>query len=240
MTSDAQRSHSCCGWRGGRPSFATAYGWTIHPLRERRLRRRLGITPETPLTRQLPPAGSGDGEVDGAGAPVALTSGTSGEPKRVAYPRQRLSATPRRFRGRNASPRRAPADPASQPLCLRRSRPGSLAELAARQRAPGASLVHPAAGALPGAVGSCAQGSERAVRRGRAFVSWSSPCRIRESSTQRTPPRSAGSSKSSTPIGSAPPRSFGGSSGNRSAWNRPSGGSSGSSLRWDRGSGSSG
>ena len=66
---------------------------TIHPLRERRLRRRLGITPETPLTRELPPADSGDGEVDGAGAPVALTSGTSGEPKRVAYPRQRLSAT---------------------------------------------------------------------------------------------------------------------------------------------------
>ena len=62
---------------------------TIHPLRERRLQRRFGITPATQVTRELPSADSGDG----AGARVALTSGTSGEPKRVAYPRQRLAAT---------------------------------------------------------------------------------------------------------------------------------------------------
>lgn len=58
------------------------------PRRQRRLRRRLGITPDTPVHRGLPDVDSGRG-ADGA---VALTSGTAGEPKRVAYPRARLSA----------------------------------------------------------------------------------------------------------------------------------------------------
>ena len=56
----------------------------LRPLHERRLRSRLGITSATPLTRDLPPVPPG--------TPVALTSGTSGEPKRVAYSRKRLRA----------------------------------------------------------------------------------------------------------------------------------------------------
>ena len=59
------------------------------PLREGQLRKRLGITSVTPVTRELPAADSGTGP----GVPVALTSGTSGEPKRVPYPRERLRAT---------------------------------------------------------------------------------------------------------------------------------------------------
>lgn len=59
----------------------------LHPWRERRLRKRFGITSATPLTRELPPGPAG-----APSAPVALTSGTSGEPKRVPYPRPRLRA----------------------------------------------------------------------------------------------------------------------------------------------------
>ena len=59
------------------------------PFRERRLRERWGITASTPVTRDLPAADSRGGEA----SPVALTSGTAGEPKRVPYPRPRLSAT---------------------------------------------------------------------------------------------------------------------------------------------------
>ena len=61
----------------------------LHPLRERRLRQRLGIGPSTGITRDLPDADAAAGERD----PVALTSGTAGEPKRVAYSRKRLAAT---------------------------------------------------------------------------------------------------------------------------------------------------
>ena len=56
----------------------------LHRRTEARLRRRYRITAETPWTRELPaPAASGPD-------PVALTSGTSGDPKRVAYSRRRL------------------------------------------------------------------------------------------------------------------------------------------------------
>ena len=60
-----------------------------------RLRRRYRIEPDTPLTRELPPAE----EEGGAGreAPVALTSGTSGAPRAVAYPRRRLALVRRTF-----------------------------------------------------------------------------------------------------------------------------------------------
>ena len=61
---------------------------TLHPWRESRLRRRLGITPATPVTHDLPDADSGGA----AGEAVALTSGTAGAPKRVRYPRARLAA----------------------------------------------------------------------------------------------------------------------------------------------------
>ena len=61
----------------------------VHPLRERRLRQRLGIGPSTGITRDLPDADAAAGEGD----PVALTSGTAGEPKRVPYSRRRLAAT---------------------------------------------------------------------------------------------------------------------------------------------------
>lgn len=65
-----------------------------HPAAQARLRRRYGIRPETPLTRELPPP-----EESGAGraAPVALTSGTSGSPRAVAYPRRRLALVRRTF-----------------------------------------------------------------------------------------------------------------------------------------------
>ena len=54
-----------------------------------RLRRRYRITDNTPLTRSLPRPR----KAAGAGAePVALTSGTSGVPKRVPYPAKRLRA----------------------------------------------------------------------------------------------------------------------------------------------------
>lgn len=64
------------------------------PARERGLRWRYGITPATPLTRELPgfAAPAGRAESGGSGPPVALTSGTSGDPKRVRYPRARLRA----------------------------------------------------------------------------------------------------------------------------------------------------
>ena len=58
-----------------------------HSLRDRRLRRRFGIGPSTGITRSLPEAEAG------AGASVALTSGTAGEPKRVPYSGRRLAAT---------------------------------------------------------------------------------------------------------------------------------------------------
>jgi len=61
----------------------------VHPLREQRLRRRLGIDPSTGITRDLPDADA----VAGEGDSVALTSGTAGEPKRVPYSRRRLAAT---------------------------------------------------------------------------------------------------------------------------------------------------
>ena len=60
---------------------------SVHPLRERRLRRRFGIGPSTGITRSLPEAEAG------AGDSVALTSGTAGEPKRVPYSGRRLAAT---------------------------------------------------------------------------------------------------------------------------------------------------
>lgn len=60
-----------------------------------RLRRRYGIEPETPLTRELPPPEEEGGA--GRGAPVALTSGTSGAPRAVAYPRRRLGLVRRTF-----------------------------------------------------------------------------------------------------------------------------------------------
>lgn len=59
---------------------------TVRPWRESRLRRRLGITPATPVTHDLPDPGGGAGDA------VALTSGSVGEPKRVPYPRARLAA----------------------------------------------------------------------------------------------------------------------------------------------------
>ncbi|MCY3746825.1 MAG: GH3 auxin-responsive promoter family protein [Acidobacteria bacterium] len=61
----------------------------VHPLRERRLRQRLGIGPSTGITRDLPDLDAAAGEGDS----VALTSGTAGEPKRVAYSKRRLAAT---------------------------------------------------------------------------------------------------------------------------------------------------
>jgi len=61
----------------------------VHPLRERRLRRRLGIGPSIEVTRDLPEVNA----EDGARAAVALTSGTAGEPKRVRYSKRRLAAT---------------------------------------------------------------------------------------------------------------------------------------------------
>ena len=60
---------------------------SVHPLRERRLRRRFGIGPSAGITRSLPEAEAG------AGDSVALTSGTAGEPKRVPYSGRRLAAT---------------------------------------------------------------------------------------------------------------------------------------------------
>ena len=62
---------------------------SVHPLREARLRRRLGIDSSTAITRDLPDADA----VAGAGDSVALTSGTAGEPKRIPYSRRRLAAT---------------------------------------------------------------------------------------------------------------------------------------------------
>ena len=66
-----------------------------HAAGQRRLRRRYRIEADTPLTRDLPPP-----EEEGAagrGAPVALTSGTSGAPRAVAYPRRRLALVRRTF-----------------------------------------------------------------------------------------------------------------------------------------------
>ena len=62
---------------------------SVHPLRERRLRRRFGIGPSTGITRDLPDVDAAAGEGDA----VALTSGTAGEPKRVPYSGRRLAAT---------------------------------------------------------------------------------------------------------------------------------------------------
>lgn len=59
----------------------------VRPLRERHRRWRWGITAATGVTRELPDAH------DGGGDPVALTSGTAGEPRRVPYSRKRLRAT---------------------------------------------------------------------------------------------------------------------------------------------------
>ena len=58
---------------------------------QRRLRRRYGITDDTPLTRELPPA------AERARSPVALTSGTGGSPKEVSYPPRRLRLVRRGF-----------------------------------------------------------------------------------------------------------------------------------------------
>ncbi len=59
----------------------------LHPYRERRLPRRLGITSATPVTPALPAVD------DRSGTPVALTSGTAGEPKRIPYSPERVRAT---------------------------------------------------------------------------------------------------------------------------------------------------
>lgn len=66
-----------------------------HPAVQDRLRRRYRIEPDTPLTRDLPPPAEEGGR--GRGAPVALTSGTSGDPRAVAYPRRRLALVRRTF-----------------------------------------------------------------------------------------------------------------------------------------------
>ncbi len=56
---------------------------------EARLRQRYRITADTPLTRDLPAPADG--------APLAITSGTAGSPRQVAYPRNRLRAVRRTF-----------------------------------------------------------------------------------------------------------------------------------------------
>ena len=61
------------------------------PPAQRRLRRRYGVGPDTPLTRELPASDEPGTGTGGAGVPVALTSGTSGSPRAVPYPRRRLA-----------------------------------------------------------------------------------------------------------------------------------------------------
>ena len=76
-------------WAGWAATLRHRVRLRFRPLRERDLRRRLGIDPATGITRDLP-----DGKPEGGtGVPVALTSGTAGEPKRVPYSRRRLAAT---------------------------------------------------------------------------------------------------------------------------------------------------
>lgn len=58
-----------------------------------RLRRRYGVTADTPLTRELPALP----ESVGKPVPVALTSGTSGAPRAVAYPPGRVARVRRVF-----------------------------------------------------------------------------------------------------------------------------------------------
>lgn len=65
------------------------------PAAQRRLRCRYGITADTPLTRELPALPESLGEP--VPVPVALTSGTSGSPRAVAYPPGRVARVRRVF-----------------------------------------------------------------------------------------------------------------------------------------------
>lgn len=62
-----------------------------HPWSRARLRKRLGIRPETPLSTDVPEVGPPDTRLPSGSARVAYTSGTRGDPKRLVYCRRRLA-----------------------------------------------------------------------------------------------------------------------------------------------------
>ena len=64
----------------------------FHAFSRARLRRRLGIRPETPLATELPQVGLPGGRSPGGSARVAYTSGTGGDPKVLVYSRRRLAS----------------------------------------------------------------------------------------------------------------------------------------------------
>ena len=62
-----------------------------HMYSRARLRRRLGIRPETPLTTELPQVGLPGNRPPAGSASVVYTSGTGGDPKLLVYCRRRLA-----------------------------------------------------------------------------------------------------------------------------------------------------
>lgn len=62
-----------------------------HPNSRARLRKRLGIRPETPLAMDVPRVGPPETRSRSGSARVAYTSGTGGDPKRLLYCRRRLA-----------------------------------------------------------------------------------------------------------------------------------------------------